>query len=168
MENWLHICIWFLSCRFDFKGEILGEAIEKTFEKRDTPIDLNAAPFEHSFGTDRDKDVQWRGFIRKAKLIGAPERFEEIVAAVRLFLEPLVAAIAEQKAFNSIWITPGPWRWQRRSSRAVLKCRSDSAKKCGDRVGKIVQNRLKCGKSPSMTYDEHQMVIRAAARNRLT
>ena len=101
--------IWFLSRTFDFKGEILAEAIEKTFEKRSTPVNLEAALFDPSFGVDRDKNVQWRGFIRKAKLVGAPDTFEEIVAAVRLFLEPLARAIAEQKAFNSIWTASGPW-----------------------------------------------------------
>ena len=102
--------IWFLSRTFDFKGKILGEAIEKTFEKRNTPVNLKAALFDSSFGLDRDKNVQWRGFIRKAKLIGAPDTFEEIVAAVKLFLEPLARAIAGQKMFNSVWPAPGPWR----------------------------------------------------------
>jgi hypothetical protein len=102
--------IWFLSRTFDFKGEILGEAIEKTFEKRKTPVNLEAALFDPSFGTDGDKNAQWRGFIRKAKLTGAPETFDEIVAAIKFFLEPLTAAIAERKRFNSIWTAPGPWR----------------------------------------------------------
>jgi predicted nucleotidyltransferase component of viral defense system len=101
--------IWFLSRTFDFKGEVLGEAIEKTFEKRNTPVNLEAALFDHSFGLNKDKDVQWRGFIKKAKLTGAPETFEEIVAAVKYFLEPLAASIAERKAFNRIWTAPGPW-----------------------------------------------------------
>ena len=102
--------IWFLSRSFDFKGEILGEAIQKTFEKRKTPVNLEAALFDPSFGMDRDKNVQWRGFIRKAKLIGAPDTFEDIVVAVKRFLEPLAASIAERKAFNNIWTAPGPWR----------------------------------------------------------
>jgi predicted nucleotidyltransferase component of viral defense system len=102
--------IWFLSHTFDFKGEILGEAIEKTFGKRNTPVNLKAALFDPSFGMDRDKNFQWRGFIRKTKLTGAPETFEEIVAAVKLLLEPLAASIAEGKAFNRIWTAPGPWR----------------------------------------------------------
>ena len=59
--------IWFLSHTFDFKGEILCEAIKKTFSKRKTPIDLEGALFDPLFGIDRGKDVQWRAFIRKAK-----------------------------------------------------------------------------------------------------
>ena len=101
--------IWFLSRTFDFKGELLGEAIEKTFEKRSTPVNLDAALFNPSFGIDKDKAVQWRAFIRKTKLTGVPARFEEIVAAVKLFLEPLVTSIAGQKPFSRIWTAPGPW-----------------------------------------------------------
>ena len=106
--------IWFLSCTFDFKGEILAEAIEKTFEKRKTPVNMDAALFDPSFGRDGDKNVQWQGFIRKTKLIGVPDSFGVIVAAVKLFLGPLAAAIVERRAFNSIWTAPGPWRCHRR------------------------------------------------------
>lgn len=102
--------IWFLSCSFDFKGEDLREAIVKTFDKRNTPVNLDAALFDRLFGMDKDKNIQWRGFISKAKLAGAPDTFEEIVAAVKIFLEPLARAIAERKLFNSVWSAPGPWR----------------------------------------------------------
>jgi predicted nucleotidyltransferase component of viral defense system len=102
--------IWILSRTSDFKGNILAEAVAKTFEKRNTPVTLDAALFNPSFGKDGDKNVQWRGFIRKTKLINAPDSFEEVMTAVKLFLEPLAASIAERRAFNSNWIAPGPWR----------------------------------------------------------
>ena len=100
-----------LSRTFDFKGEILAEAVEKTFEKRNTPVNPAAALFDPSFGKDGGKNVQWQGFIRKTKLINAPESFEDVIAAVvKLFLEPLAASIAEGQAFNRNWTAPGPWR----------------------------------------------------------
>jgi predicted nucleotidyltransferase component of viral defense system len=102
--------IWLLSRTFDFKGKILAEAVEKTFEKRYTPVTLDASLFDPSFGKDRDRNVQWRGFISKTKLINVPESFEEVMTTVKLFLEPLAASILEQRAFNSKWIAPGPWR----------------------------------------------------------
>jgi predicted nucleotidyltransferase component of viral defense system len=102
--------IWILSHTFDFEGEVLAEAIEKTFENRNTPITLKAAIFDPSFGKDGDKNVQWQGFIRKTKLINAPESFEEVIAVVKLFLKPLAASFGERRAFNSIWTAPGPWR----------------------------------------------------------
>ena len=102
--------IWILSRTFDFKGEVLAEAVEKTFENRNTPINLNAAVFDPSFGQDGGKNVQWQGFIRKTKLINAPESFEEVIAVVKLFLEPLASSLGKRQAFKNIWSAPGPWR----------------------------------------------------------
>ena len=102
--------IWVLSRTFDFKGEILAEAVEKTFEKRNTPVNMNTAIFDPSFGKDGNKNVQWQSFISKTKLTNAPESFEEAIAVVKLFLEPLAASIVERRTFNSIWTALGPWR----------------------------------------------------------
>ena len=102
--------IWILSRSFDFKGEVLAEAVEKTFANRNTSITLNATVFDPSFGMDRDKNIQWQGFLRKTKLIDTPGSFEEVITVVKLFLEPLVTSIFERRAFKSIWTAPGPWR----------------------------------------------------------
>jgi len=58
--------IWFLSRMFDFRGETLAQAIEKTFENRNTPISGKPKVFDLSFTMDEDKKVQWLGFIKKA------------------------------------------------------------------------------------------------------
>ncbi len=102
--------IWLLSITFDFKGKIMAKAVEKTFEKRNTAVTLEAALFDPSFGKDESKDVQWRAFLRKSRLINAPQSFVEIVDAVKLFLEPIAVSIAEGRVFNSNWSAPGPWR----------------------------------------------------------
>ncbi|MBC2734840.1 MAG: nucleotidyl transferase AbiEii/AbiGii toxin family protein [Desulfobacteraceae bacterium] len=102
--------IWILSRKFDFKGEILAEAVEKTFENRNTPVNLNAAIFDPSFGKDRDKNVQWQGFIKKTKLINVPESFEDVITDIKLFLEPLASSIDERHTFTNTWTAPGPWR----------------------------------------------------------
>ena len=92
------------------KPSLLVEAIEKTFENRNTPITVNPTAFDLSFTKDEDKKAQWLGFIKKAKLTDAPGSFEEVAAAVRVFLEPIVASIVERQTFLSIWTAPGPWR----------------------------------------------------------
>jgi hypothetical protein len=102
--------IWLLSITFDFKGKIMVKAVEKTFEKRNTPVTLQAALFDPSFGKDGNKNVQWRAFRRKTRIVNAPQSFEEVIDAVQLFLEPLAVSIAEGRAFNSNWSAPGPWR----------------------------------------------------------
>jgi hypothetical protein len=101
--------IWMLSKTFDFNGETLAEAVEKTFENRKTPIAAVPTVFEPSFTEDRDKKAQWLGFIKKAKLNNTPERFGEVVMDVKTFLEPLVTALAERQPFHATWNSPGPW-----------------------------------------------------------
>jgi hypothetical protein len=102
--------IWMLSRSFDFRGEVLAEAVEQTFATRNTPITVSAAVLNPTFGIDASKKVQWHGFIRKAKLSGAPEDFGDVASAVRTFLEPVVRSLAERGAFRSTWNAPGPWR----------------------------------------------------------
>ncbi|MBU2622985.1 MAG: nucleotidyl transferase AbiEii/AbiGii toxin family protein [Proteobacteria bacterium] len=102
--------IWMLSRTFDFRGEILAEAVDKTFENRNTPINVEPAAFDPSFWQDEDKRIQWQGFIRKAKLANAPEAFKDVAESVKLFLLPLVASLAERQTFQGVWTAPGPWR----------------------------------------------------------
>jgi len=102
--------IWMLSRTFDFRGEMLAEAVEKTFENRNTPIPIKPTVFIPSFVNDQAKKIKWQGFIRKVKLSEVPESFEAVVAAIKVFLEPLVASLAEGRTFRSIWSAPGPWR----------------------------------------------------------
>jgi hypothetical protein len=77
---------WMLSRTFDFKGEMLAEAVEKTFENRNTPIPIKPTVFNPSFVNDQTKKIQWQGFIRKAKLSDAPVSFEDVVAAIKVSL----------------------------------------------------------------------------------
>ena len=101
--------IWLLSRRFDFKGKTLSKAMEKTFKNRKTPISIAPKVFDSSFQDEADKQVQWRGFIKKAKLADAPEAFEDVVSAIRVFLEPLLISLADGRIFRGIWRAPGPW-----------------------------------------------------------
>ncbi len=102
--------IWFLSRLFDFKGESMVEAIERTFEKRNTPVSIDPTIFTPAFMKDDNKQVQWHGFIDKAKLIEAPKSFESVSAAIKTFLQPAVASIINRKPFRLFWTAPGPWR----------------------------------------------------------
>ncbi len=102
--------IWILSRTFDFRGETLAEAVDKTFKNRNTPIIVNPAVFDPSFGKDGDRKAQWRGFTRKVKLKNTPEAFEDIVAAIKMFLEPIAINLNERVTFLKIWMAPGPWK----------------------------------------------------------
>ncbi len=102
--------IWFLSRNFDFKGETLIEAIEKTFEKRKTPVISEPTIFNPSFMMDENKQAQWLGFINKAKLGDAPASFEYVTAGIKIFLQPVLVSIINRQTFRSFWAAPGSWR----------------------------------------------------------
>lgn len=102
--------IWFLSRMFDFDGEVLVEAIAKTFETRKTPLTSKPTIFNASFMKDEIKQAQWLGFINKAKLGDAPESFENVVAKIKIFLQPAASSIIDQQTFRCFWAAPGPWR----------------------------------------------------------
>jgi len=102
--------IWMLSRVFDFESKLLAEAIEKTFVNRTTPLIANPAVFYPSFAQEGDKRIQWRGFVRKARLVDAPQDFEDVILAIKVFLEPLMTSLVERRPFLSIWKSPGPWR----------------------------------------------------------
>ena len=102
--------IWMLSKTFDFKGETLAEAVERTFKNRNTPITIDPKVFHPSFVKDADKKAQWQGYIRKAKLADAPTAFEDVVAAITVFVHPLVVSLTQERPFRGVWTAPGPWR----------------------------------------------------------
>lgn len=101
--------IWFLSKRFDFKGKTLKEAIEKTFEKRKTPLNREPTVFNPTFMQDDIKKVQWQGFIKKAKFTDTPASFEDVAATIKAFLQPVVSSMVDRQAFEFFWNASGPW-----------------------------------------------------------
>ncbi|MFO7614726.1 MAG: nucleotidyl transferase AbiEii/AbiGii toxin family protein, partial [Bacteroidales bacterium] len=101
--------IWFLSRRFDFKGETLIEAIEKSFEKRKTPLTSEPTIFNSTFMKDDTKQTQWQGFIKKTKLTDAPTSFEDVAGGIKFFLQPLVVSMINKQTFRLFWAAPGPW-----------------------------------------------------------
>jgi len=55
------------------------------------------------------RNVQWQGFIRKAKLDNAPDSFQDVIADLKIFLEPIASSSDMGQAFTSTWTAPGPW-----------------------------------------------------------
>jgi hypothetical protein len=83
--------IHLLSRTQSFSGATLREAIEKTFAQRDTAFPATLPVLL----TDKhpvlaQKQIQWAAFRRKNQLKDCPESFQEVAAAVRQFVEPIV------------------------------------------------------------------------------
>ncbi len=102
--------VWLLSREFDFDGAVLAEAVRRTFARRKTDVQAKPTAFADGFANDPDKQLQWRAFLRRSKLLDAPEGFADIVEAIRSFLGPVVRPLPEGKLFANSWVAPGPWR----------------------------------------------------------
>jgi hypothetical protein len=99
--------IWRLSRQFDFQGKTLQEAMQRTFNNRDTEFvvfeDLTQELLE-----SKDIKMQWLAFRRKVP-VEAPDSFADIIEAIRHFLAPVFAATIGRQTFEKRWKVPGPW-----------------------------------------------------------
>jgi len=98
-----------LSRQFDFDGQTLAAAITETFTARHTVIPSDPVAFTEAFIQDEAKQSQWKAFLRKNRMTGAQDTFEEAVHAVSLFLKPVVHGLVNSKPVPATWKAPGPW-----------------------------------------------------------
>jgi hypothetical protein len=102
--------IWLFSQKFDFKFEILFEAIKSTFITRDfqIPIPESISVFKDDFV--KLKQTQWKSFHNRIDLQSVPEDFSNIIDSIKLFLYPVAEAIYYSKqVLTGAWKAPGPW-----------------------------------------------------------
>lgn len=100
--------IFFIANKFDFDGEILTEALRKTFENRNHNFSANSFEQILTFGDALSMQKKWSAFTRK---IDAPnESFDTVIDAIRVFLkQPFIAAISGE-TFDKKWCAKvGRW-----------------------------------------------------------
>jgi len=101
--------LWTLARQFEFQGELLCDALQATFGRRGSPLPSEApVALTSEFTTDADKLKQWGGFLQKGKLPPVP--LPDVVAAIKMFLEPAAFARAQGLPFPVRWEPPGPWQ----------------------------------------------------------
>lgn len=96
----------YLIKEFEFEGELLQQAIEKTFANRQTkfPADLPVA-LSDDFAADPLKLSLWNGFIYRNK-ITAETDLAEVIKNLREFFLPVIEAGVKDIEFNQNW-SPG-------------------------------------------------------------
>lgn len=100
--------LWILSRHTEFDGDTLRRAIRATFVRRKTPLPADV-PFglTDDFARDPQKQTQWQAFLGKNRLEAL--QLEVLVAALRDFLLPPVAAANADYRFPQFWPAGGPW-----------------------------------------------------------
>lgn len=96
---------------FAFEGEVLSDAITRTFERRKTAIPATAPPtvFTPEFFEDEAKKSQWSAFITKNKSYVPPISLQEVVATIQRFVRPVITSIATEDQRRWSWAPGGPW-----------------------------------------------------------
>lgn len=102
--------IWSLSRQFDFDGELLAEAVRRTFAQRDTEVPRQLDGLTDAYAAQQDRAQQWIRFVERNELTDAPVGLPEVVPDLREFVGPLAEALSEGDGFGSLWHAPGPWK----------------------------------------------------------
>jgi hypothetical protein len=99
-----------LARQFSFEGERLSRAIAATFERRRTPISSTLpAGLTTSFYVDDLRGRQWRAYLDRNSLPGAPADFGAVGELVLAFVSPPWGALAASATFRDTWPPSGPW-----------------------------------------------------------
>jgi len=100
--------LWYMSQRFEFDLDKLVAAVKATFERRGTTLPKGQpAGLSDEYAADRARQTQW-GAFRRRTATDAPESLEAVIAAIRSFAGPVLAA-AVGTAIAATWLPGGSW-----------------------------------------------------------
>ena len=96
---------------FAFKGELLSEAIRRTFARRQTPIPQEPPmAFTAAFAEAPDKQTLWKVFAERYPNELQDLPLADVVAQIRRFLQPPLDSLKAGRLFDSYWPPNGPWQ----------------------------------------------------------
>jgi len=94
-----------------FDGAAIQEAVRRTFERRKTPLDLDAAALTSAYRDNRERQALWTAARRRLRRPEAPESFSDAITLILRFIEPPYRAAAEGQDFRATW-DPAERRWR--------------------------------------------------------
>jgi hypothetical protein len=96
---------------FDFDKDTLTRAVRATFERRATPVTTALpAPLTAPFYASPDRLTQWRAYVTRNNLTGAPTDFQIVGDLLGRFLRPVWESLSADGASSDAWVPGGPWR----------------------------------------------------------
>jgi hypothetical protein len=101
--------LYLFAQQFPFDGERLTTAIAATFDRRRTAIEV-ALPVALAtrFYADDARAGQWRAYLTRNSLPGAPADWTAVGELLLAFLAPPWRALADGRAFSETWPPAGP------------------------------------------------------------
>ncbi len=105
--------VWLLSSKFDFDGEILGEAIARTFARRNVELPKSLPDaLTDMYGHDAARVAQWNAFLRTAGDVDIPESLSKAIDRIRKFTFPFLFG---ESYIGILWLA-SDGDWVRRSA----------------------------------------------------
>jgi predicted nucleotidyltransferase component of viral defense system len=102
--------LYVMARQFQFDGTKLAESVGATFRRRRTTIDSAfPAAFSTGFFEDDARSTQWRAYLSRNSLPGAPADFSIVGETIRNFLGPVWSSLAENATFSNTWQPEGSW-----------------------------------------------------------
>lgn len=102
--------LWMLSREFEFDGELLGQAVHATFERRRTEMPAEVPPaLQEAFAADAEKQRQWKAFVSRGQLQHSEAGLDAVIRHVRGFVIPVLEALSRDRPFKKKWKPSGPW-----------------------------------------------------------
>ncbi len=93
-----------LASQNNFNLTTLCEAIQETFSVRDTDINKRRIIFADDFKNDKDKEIQWKAFLRRTSLT-SEFSFNEVLNRIEVFLDLDYEGNPTEKIWDKIlWI----------------------------------------------------------------
>lgn len=90
-----------MSNQFDFDSLELSTAIIETFKHRKTTMD-DIVIFEEGFSKDRTRNLRWKSFISKKRVMLQIE-LTEAINGIENFLSPIIEGIQNENFYVAQW-----------------------------------------------------------------
>jgi len=102
--------IYYIANKFDFDGNVLSQALEKTFANREHNFSIDQ--FEQVMGFDDDASMQkkWKSFVRKIDT--KTDDYSTVLKTIKAFLTKPFTAALERTEFSEQWIAAEN-KWKR-------------------------------------------------------
>lgn len=95
---------------FQFDKDTLARAVRATFERRATPIDAALpVPLTVAFYASGERLTQWRVYVTRNGLGGAPTDFQQVGDLLARFLQPVWESLGAGAESAGDWSPGGPW-----------------------------------------------------------
>ena len=100
--------IYYIANKFDFDGNVLTEALKKTFANREHSFTVEQFEQVIGFADDDAMQKKWKAFVRK--IDDKTDDYSTVLNTIKAFLAELFAAAIEGKEFDKQWVANnGEW-----------------------------------------------------------